>query len=239
MEEEYGLRKVVIELKPEVISKFGMDSIFEKAKYIEPKQFVKLDYERGLKVVVADIMMKPGHDLKKLEFPKGATILYVLGEKGSKYTCLLKSDVQVSLKGLLGVGWQAIKKVPPFSEALEHLKQRVEFVPVPPFLISEEKTVFSFIGDKKSTEAILNIFRFFNVVKAVRFLEPSYGEFDLLACLTGREREVMMTARRLGYYQYPRAASTKEIAQELGITKTTLIEHLRKAENKLVTSVIA
>lgn len=55
--------------------------------------------------------------------------------------------------------------------------------------------------------------------------------------LSARQREVFELARTEGYYEWPREISACELADKLGITKTTLLEHLRKAESKLLTSV--
>lgn len=52
--------------------------------------------------------------------------------------------------------------------------------------------------------------------------------------LTERQREVFETARRHGYYEWPRNTSAETLADELGIAKATLLEHLRKAEAKLL-----
>lgn len=52
--------------------------------------------------------------------------------------------------------------------------------------------------------------------------------------LTTRQREVLDLARERGYYRWPRETSTRELASDLGIAKTTLLEHLRRAEAKLL-----
>ncbi len=52
--------------------------------------------------------------------------------------------------------------------------------------------------------------------------------------LTQKQREVYETARKHGYYEWPRETSTRELAAEFDISKTTLLEHLRKAESKLL-----
>ncbi|WP_254537422.1 helix-turn-helix domain-containing protein [Halomarina litorea] len=52
--------------------------------------------------------------------------------------------------------------------------------------------------------------------------------------LTAAQREVFEHAREQGYYEWPRQASTRELAADLGVSKTTLLEHLRKAEAKLL-----
>ncbi|WP_368410760.1 helix-turn-helix domain-containing protein [Haladaptatus pallidirubidus] len=55
--------------------------------------------------------------------------------------------------------------------------------------------------------------------------------------LSERQREVFELAQRRGYYSWPRETSASELATEIDISKTTLLEHLRKAEVKLLSSV--
>lgn len=52
--------------------------------------------------------------------------------------------------------------------------------------------------------------------------------------LAPRQREAVTAAYELGYYDVPRAASSREVADRLGIDRSTLLEHLRKAEGRLV-----
>lgn len=52
--------------------------------------------------------------------------------------------------------------------------------------------------------------------------------------LSERQREAFELARRRGYYQWPRKVTASELAEEMGVSKTTLLEHLRKAEAKLL-----
>lgn len=52
--------------------------------------------------------------------------------------------------------------------------------------------------------------------------------------LSERQREVFELAREMGYYNWPRDVSATEIADELGVSKATVLEHLRKAEAKLL-----
>lgn len=55
--------------------------------------------------------------------------------------------------------------------------------------------------------------------------------------LSPRQREVFQLAQNRGYYEYPRKVTAQELADEMDITKSTLIEHLRKAEQKLMTGI--
>ena len=52
--------------------------------------------------------------------------------------------------------------------------------------------------------------------------------------LTTRQREVVEHALDVGYFEWPRRTSSEELAADLGVTRATCLEHLRKAEEKLL-----
>jgi PAS domain S-box-containing protein len=58
---------------------------------------------------------------------------------------------------------------------------------------------------------------------------------DSLASLTDRQREVLETAYRAGYFNWPRDSNAEEVAETLDIASATLHSHLRKAEDSLLT----
>lgn len=56
--------------------------------------------------------------------------------------------------------------------------------------------------------------------------------------LSVRQREALEVALRLGYYEIPRQTTVNDIACQLECAPGTASEHLRKAEQKLLTSII-
>src|SRR5918997_826469 len=62
---------------------------------------------------------------------------------------------------------------------------------------------------------------------------------SLLSKLTPRQRQTLLTAYALGYYDVPRRISSDELSRHLKVDKSTLVEHLRKAERKIIGSIIA
>lgn len=52
--------------------------------------------------------------------------------------------------------------------------------------------------------------------------------------LSEAQRDAYELARAEGYYSWPRETTTRELAEEQGVSKTTFLEHLRKAEAKLL-----
>lgn len=64
------------------------------------------------------------------------------------------------------------------------------------------------------------------------------GGEDLLSPLTDRQLEVFQTAVEEGYYDVPRRATHKDIANALDCAPSTVDEHLRKAEARVVSGLI-
>jgi predicted DNA binding protein len=52
--------------------------------------------------------------------------------------------------------------------------------------------------------------------------------------LSERQREVFELAQQEGYYTWPRETSASDLTEQVDVSKTTLLEHLRKAEAKLL-----
>jgi len=59
----------------------------------------------------------------------------------------------------------------------------------------------------------------------------------LFGRLTVKQRRALMTALDQGYYYMPRRATAGEIAEKLGVPRTSYVDHLRKAENKVLQAV--
>ena len=62
---------------------------------------------------------------------------------------------------------------------------------------------------------------------------------SLLSKLTPRQRQMLLTAYALGYYDMPRRISSDELSRHLKLDKSTIVEHLRKAERKIIGGIIA
>jgi hypothetical protein len=59
----------------------------------------------------------------------------------------------------------------------------------------------------------------------------------LFGGLTLKQRRALISALDQGYYQMPRSATAGEIAKRLGVPRTSYVDHLRKAENKVLGAV--
>lgn len=56
--------------------------------------------------------------------------------------------------------------------------------------------------------------------------------------LTARQREVLETAQRLGYFDHPKEANAGEVAEALDISPSTFAEHIAAAQGKLLDAIL-
>ncbi len=57
------------------------------------------------------------------------------------------------------------------------------------------------------------------------------GIFDVL---TPRQKEILLESYRRGFFDHPRRINAGELAEKMGMHKTTLLEHIHKAEKRLI-----
>ncbi|QKY20442.1 helix-turn-helix domain-containing protein [Halolamina sp. CBA1230] len=108
-------------------------------------------------------------------------------------------------------------------------------VVVPPVEYEPDGTVvFSVFGpDAELQHAVEAVPDSIDVsVEAVGGLAATTAAVD--AGLTDRQREVIETAIDLGYYDVPRTASQAAVADALDCAPSTVAEHLRKAESRVL-----
>lgn len=74
-------------------------------------------------------------------------------------------------------------------------------------------------------------------ILALTSLDPKHG--DQLDGLTSKQRGALLGAYGLGYYDVPRRVSSEQVARRMRIDKSTLVEHLRKAERKVLAGILS
>ena len=74
------------------------------------------------------------------------------------------------------------------------------------------------------------------VVEVSRFQSVSDSD---LSRLTTKQRQALLAAYSLGYYDVPRRISSEQLAKRLKLGTSTYAEHLRKAERGLLSSVLS
>jgi predicted DNA binding protein len=103
-----------------------------------------------------------------------------------------------------------------------------------------EEWTLRFAGDRADVEASLDGVRAQAGAEVTVTSITSSGSTDRsprkqrLDTLTTAQRNAFEHARETGYYEWPRQVTTRELADDLDVAKSTLLEHLRRAEAKLL-----
>ena len=108
-----------------------------------------------------------------------------------------------------------------------------------PAIISYDRIVLSAIGDKDSLKRLLEATRILGEIKSTKYPQTTFINYNVLSCLTDRQREVILEAKRSGYYDYPRRINGEQLAERIGISKAATIEHLRKAEERIMSNIFS
>lgn len=122
-----------------------------------------------------------------------------------------------------------------FASRLRTLLTDTELLVVPPIEYGTDgEMLFEVAGQQDALQSLLA-----NLPDRLSVSVNRLGEYDAhresrVTALTDRQREVLDVARERGYYEIPRRAGVREIADEVGCSKSTAANHLRKAEARLV-----
>jgi hypothetical protein len=81
--------------------------------------------------------------------------------------------------------------------------------------------------------------RYCNTYKILGLTSVDTKAESPLSRLTLKQKQVLLTAFALGYYDVPRRISSEELSLHLDADKSTIVEHLRKAERRLIAGIIA
>jgi predicted DNA binding protein len=110
----------------------------------------------------------------------------------------------------------------------------------PPEFIDVNRMKVALVGDERELQRFLHeAERHELAVKVLSLLPLGPRNDSAMSFLTAKQKQVLVTAYGLGYYDVPRKISSEEMARLLKIDKSTLAEHLRKAEGRMIKSIIA
>ncbi|ADD07629.1 HTH-10 family transcription regulator (plasmid) [Natrialba magadii ATCC 43099] len=134
----------------------------------------------------------------------------------------------------------------PIEESIIRRFERHNCVHLPPTVYRNGWEHYSVIGfdeaDVTALLAELDADREIDVLSKTSIEERHVPHSSLFSVdrlfdgLTERQLEALRIALDAGYYNQPRGASITELAEETTVARATFEEHLRKAENKLVTN---
>ncbi len=213
------MRKIVIELTPDTIIRKAQGNMFESMKSMELLELLRLDFEKGIKLGLMQITVKDGFVLEDVDLPDNVEISNVLKSEGNKYVCIVKVKIPKEFK----------KMMKEFN---------LDLIWTTPSYISEDRTTISCIGEEEDLRKFMDLIKNLGPIKTVSFKKAAYQEHDILSALTDKQKEIVIAAKKNGYYDMPRKISSEQLSKMVGISKATLLEHLRKAEVRLMENIL-
>jgi hypothetical protein len=109
----------------------------------------------------------------------------------------------------------------------------------PPLGIREGKIKISFLGSDVQVKNFLQKIDILGIrYHVIMISDANFPPISLLNQLTEKQREVLIVAYKLGYYDIPRRITSEELAKKLNLGDSTVVEHLRKAEQRLISHLL-
>ncbi len=214
------MRRLILEISEKELLKFGLEmQSFQKIKSLEFLHFLRQDPEQF--AVISKIEFK--YDSSKIEDLLDGGLLseaqLLEKEKSRTYIVFLKGG-------------------PSLSSILDYLGLRGYLFP--PLEIRGEKLRISFLGSTQQVGELVNKITALGIRhKVVSLTEANFAPDSPLSKLTEKQREVLIAAYKLGYYDLPRRIKSEKLAEKLNIGNSTLGEHLRKAEQRLLHHILS
>jgi len=213
------MRKMIMELKLNEILLKNIDFLLDKTESIELLELLKIDFEHRIKMAIAAFNMKEGYTIEDIEIPDFVELFTVLQKKGNRYICLIKVKYFKNLSSLAR-------------------KFNIDIIWDTPSVFTKDKMVISVTGNEENLKKILELFKSIGEVTKISFVKSNYNEQTILSCLTEKQKEILIAAEKNGYYSYPRKINSQELSEKVGLSKPTVVQHLRKAEVRLVSNIL-
>jgi hypothetical protein len=214
------MRRLILEISEKELSKFGLEmQSFQKIKSLDFLHFLSQDREQF--AVISRIEFKDASSRIEDLLIGGLMVEAQLLEKENSktFTVFLKGGPSLSsILDYLGIGGYLF----------------------PPLKISGKKLTLSFLGSEQQVgEFVKKITALGIRHKVVLLTQANFSPDSPLSKLTEKQREVLIVAYKLGYYDIPRRINSEKLAKKLNIVGSTLGEHIRKAEQRILIDVLS
>jgi len=213
------MRTLTLELEPFETVKEEMAETFAQVRSYSILETLKMDYQEGICIEIIELTLKEGASIHDIRTVGNMEILSVLKSIDSKHTCLIRYTEPEESKGQ-------------FQESDLGLIHTI------PTIVSPEKFIISMMGEQKNLSDFVEMIRNAGTILKMSFRRAAYQKADILAVLTDKQREVMVAAFQNGYYDFPKRISSKELCRKVSISKPTLLQHMRKAEGRILKEIM-
>jgi len=202
-------------------------------------------------------LSKIGSEIPPFHMIKSLELLHLLRQDRNEFAAIWRlelKDSSQSIENILANGFLAegqllerekgnaytvfMKVGPMLSSVLDSIGV-IDGYLFPPLGIRGEKIKLSFLGSERHVTNFLEKLDGRGIrYKVILLSDANFSPDSPLNELTEKQREVLATAYDFGYYDIPRRINSNDLAKKLGIVNSTLVEHIRKAEQRLIVHIL-
>jgi predicted DNA binding protein len=213
------MRRLLLELP---IRQFGVEDLNRGLDRIKSYTVLqRLKQDRNGYTAIARIELKnPARNLAHLIGRTGLVKVQSIYREGNR--------VHVALVTFKATGWMV--------EAFRF----PDLYPMGPLEIRDDKVKIGFVGNSSQISKFLEKMERARVkYKVLALSDAKFSADSPLSKLTDKQKTILLSAYNLGYYDIPRRFDSEQLAKKLNLGRSTVAEHLRKAENRLITDAIS
>ncbi len=214
------MRRLVLEILQDDISKFSPSAdLLERIESLEIIYHLRFDKE-GFAGICRIKVKDPGLDPTELVGLGGLVRLEPLSEDKGEHIVYMESRFTRAMAWFRGPNAPEVYLCPP-----------IEF--------KERKLKLTFLGNLNEIRKLLAVAeKIGQKFKILSLTDARFSPDAMLQILTEKQRKILSTAYTNGYYDVPRRIGSEALAKRLNIGKSTLVEHLRKAEMRLMGDIL-
>ncbi|MGE5187886.1 MAG: helix-turn-helix domain-containing protein [Betaproteobacteria bacterium] len=202
-------------------------------------------------------LIKAGIELPPLMTIKSLELLYFLRQNAEEFAAISRvefKDATTKIQDLLTGGFLSdaqvierekngayivfIRSGPSLTSVLNYIGIEGGYL-FPPLGIGDGKVKFSFLGSEQQIKQFMETIDAIAIrYRVVLLAEADFSPVSVLNQLTQKQREVLVAAYKMGYYDIPRKITSEQLARSLNLVDSTVVEHIRKAEQRLITHIL-
>jgi predicted DNA binding protein len=214
------MRKLTIEMVPDEEFIEAMKDEFQKIESYEILEALKINYEDGICVDLIEVTTRSGVPIESIKSIDKIEIINVIRSDGNKHTCL-------------GKYFEVEENMDAFRET------DLDLIQGTPTIIAQDKITVTMMGENENLNKFIEMLKKNGMkILNMNITNAAYQKHNLLNVLTDKQRNILITAHKHGYYDYPKRINSQDLAKKVDIGKATLVQHLRKAEGRLMGEIL-
>lgn len=215
----FVMRKVTVQLTPFKEIRKIYEPYFKYLKRISLLNILKVDFLKKAELLIFEIVVKDEYDFHKIRWPKSLVFYHILKEAGNTLTLLVKINSEYMTKSIMNM-------------------HDLDVILDSPSFIEKDRVIKSCIADEINLRKFVAKMERLGEITKIAYKKSNYEETNITPHLTNKQKEILSVAQREGYYSFPRKINGDGLAQKIGCSKATVLEHIRRIENKIMNNIV-